>query len=204
MADDKKNPPTAADAPMPNDDAPLVQRQSDAGTQGSDEFVAKLQADLATAQKNVQDLTDTAKRALADLQNYRKRTEEDKVQFVAFATTKLLIELLPILDNFGRAFAQVPEDIQKTEWFKGALQIEQQLITVVRKQGVVEMPSQVGQKLDPAKHEAIAAGPGEQDIVTEEYEKGFMVGERVLRPAKVKVGNGSKDVMVSKSNHKNA
>ncbi len=179
MPDEQKNPP-APKVPAP-----------DTSASTDDTLVTTLQADLALAQKNVQDLTDTPQRALADLQNSRKRTEEDKAQFVVFATTKLLLELLPVLDNFTRAFAQVPDEIQKTEWFKGALQIEQQLMTVVRKQGVTEMPLQVGQKLDPTKHEAIATGPGASDSILEEYEKGFMVGEKVLRPAKVKVGNDS-------------
>lgn len=147
--------------------------------------------DLAEANKKIQDLTETAKRALADLQNYRKRVEEERTQFAAFANVSLILELLPILDNFQRAFSQVPEDIAKTEWFKGTLQIEQQLVGIMRKQGVTEIPNSVGQKLDPKIHEAITAGPGEKDLVIEEFEKGYLLGEKVIRPAKVKVGDGN-------------
>lgn len=148
----------------------------------------QLQGDLEAANKQIQELTETAKRALADLQNYRRRVEEERTQFVQFANVALILELLPILDNFQRAFAQVPEEISKSDWFKGALAIEQQLVAVVKKQGVTEMQSQVGKKLDPKSHEAIATGPGGKDTVIEEFEKGYMLGDKVIRPAKVKVG----------------
>lgn len=148
------------------------------------------QDELAEAKQKIAELTEAAKHALADLQNYRRRVEEERAQFAQFATVSLLLELLPLLDNFNRAFFHVPEEISKTEWFKGALQIEQQLVGLVRKHGVIEMPSQVGQPLDPNKAEAVAAGPGEQDMVLEEYEKGYLLGEKIIRPAKVKVGRG--------------
>lgn len=148
-------------------------------------------ADLEAANKRIAELTETAKRALADLQNYRKKTEEERTSFVQFAAAALLFELLPILDSFNRAFAQVPEEIKNTDWFSGALQIEQQLAAVITKQGVKEIPSPAGQKLDPRFHEAITVGPGEKDVVIEELEKGYLLGDKVLRPAKVKVGNGA-------------
>lgn len=150
----------------------------------------KIQAGEPTADKQIQELTETAKRAMADLQNYKKQVEKEQAQFVVFANAALLMELLPILDSFNRAFSQVPDEIKNTEWFKGALQIEQQLVGVIKKQGVAEMPSQVGKKLDTRIHEPITVGPGEKDIIIEEFEKGYLLGEKVLRPAKVKVGSG--------------
>lgn len=144
-----------------------------------------------SAQLQIQELTETAKRALADLQNYRKKVEEERAAFIVFANVVLILELLPILDNFNRAFSQVPPDVEKTQWFKGALQIEQQLVDIVKKQGVAGMPTQIGQKLDTKIHEAIMTGPGEKDTVIEELEKGYMLGDKVIRPAKVKVGIGT-------------
>ena len=164
------------------------QQQPAAGNGSKD-----LEADLSAAQQQISSLTETAKRALADLQNYRKRVEEEKAAFVQFSNLNLIIELLPVLDNFNRAFGSVPEEIMKTEWFKGALQIEQQLVSIIKKQGVAELPSSVGHKLDPAQHEAITTGPGEKDTVIEEYEKGYKIGEKVIRPAKVKVGDGNQN-----------
>ncbi|MEK9132406.1 MAG: nucleotide exchange factor GrpE [Patescibacteria group bacterium] len=159
--------------------------------QAKDDTVTKLEADLTEANKKVEEMTEAAKHALADLQNFRKKTEEEKNSFVAFANTSLILELLPVLDNFARAFAAVPEEILETDWFKGALQIEQQLMGIMRKQGVVEMESQVGKKADVRLHDALAAGSGEKEVVIEEFEKGYMLGDKVLRPAKVKVGDGT-------------
>lgn len=152
---------------------------------------------LAQANKQIQELTETAKRAMADLQNYRKQVEKERKDFAAFASAMLLMELLPILDSFNRAFNHVPEEIKNTEWFKGALQIEQQLAGVIKRQGVIEMSSQVGKKLDTAIHEPITVGPGEKDVVVEEFEKGYLLGEKVLRPAKVKVGSGEQQITQS-------
>jgi len=160
--------------PIPNDQNPKL----------------PLSEDLEKANKQIQDLTETAKRAMADLVNYRKRAEEEKASFVAFANVGLIMELLPILDSFGRAFANVPEEIKKTEWFKGTLQIEQQLVGLMKKQGVTEMETTVGKKVDTKFHEPITVSPGEKDVITEEFEKGYMLGDKVIRPAKVKVGNG--------------
>lgn len=166
--------------------------KQDAGVTAGQTDLQKLQADLDKANKNIAELTETAKRALADLQNYRRLVEQERAEFALFATAALLLDLLPIADNFQRAFAHVPEEIKKTEWFKGVMQIEQQLVGLLNKNGIKEMPSTVGQKLDPTKHEAVAAGEGEAEVILEEYEKGYMMGQRVLRPAKVKVGKGEK------------
>lgn len=150
----------------------------------------KLEKDLVEANQKIQDLTETAKRALADLQNYRKKSEEEKSAFIAFANATLVLELIPILDNFKRAFGSVPGDVSKTDWFKGALQIEQQLIAIMKKQGLAEIPFEVGRKIDTNIHEAIMMGAGEKDTVIEELEKGYMLGGKVIRPTKVKVGKG--------------
>lgn len=167
------------------------QQQNQTQQDNATSDAAPLEADLAAANKQIQELTETAKRALADLQNYRKRITEERAQFVSFANVGLILELLPILDNFQRAFLHVPEEVEKTEWFKGALQIEQQLVALIRKQGVVEMSPSLGQKLDPKIHEAVATGLGEKDVIIEEFEKGYMLGDKVIRPAKVKVGDGN-------------
>lgn len=153
--------------------------------------IEKAFAELAEAKKQIDDLTETAKRALADLQNYRKRIEEEKKSFTKFANVGLLLELLPVLDNFNRAAVSAPKDIQKTDWFKGMLQIEQQLTGVLKRQGVTEMPSSVGEPVDLNKHEPLSVGPGKKDTVIEEFEKGYLIGDKVIRPAKVKVGDGS-------------
>ena len=99
-------------------------------------------------------------------------------------------KVLPVLDNFERAMKEVPEGQEGSEWIAGIAQIHKQFKDVLGKQRVAEIPTE-GQKFDPNLHEALMQGPGEKDMIVEEMEKGYMMGERVLRPAKVKVGDGS-------------
>ncbi len=154
------------------------------------EELTKLQMDLVQAQTRIEELTDTSKRALADLTNYRRMVEQERIQYVAFANSSFIREILPIADNFARAFTHVPSEILETEWYKGVVQIEQQLIGFLKRQGVEEIPSSIGQPMDANLHEPLLTGPGEKDTVIEELEKGYTLGGQVLRPTKVKVGNG--------------
>ncbi len=159
------------------------------GTAPADE--EKLRQDLEQAQQKIQELTEMGKRALADLANYKKRVEEERAGFSKFAALSVILEILPVLDNFHLALAHMPPELQESEWVKGILGIEKQLSETIKKQGIEEMPSAVGQHFDPHKHEAVLQGPGEKDTVIEELNKGYMLGDKVIRPAKVKVGNGA-------------
>ncbi|MBP9718751.1 nucleotide exchange factor GrpE [Candidatus Gracilibacteria bacterium] len=152
--------------------------------------IDQLQMDLATANQQIEELTGTAKRALADLQNYKRMMEQDRAQYAQFATVSLLLELLPVLDNFQRAVTHVPAESQETEWFKGIWAIQNQLASLMAKQGVQEIPSPIGQPLDPNLHEAVLTGPGEKDTVVAVLEKGYTLGGKVIRPVKVQVGSG--------------
>jgi len=121
--------------------------------------------------------TETAKRAMADLINYRKRIEEERNSMTVFVTTAILLEIISILDNFKRAISvmaadQIPEDHRK-----GIESIAGQITALLNKYGVKEFESK-DKKFDPYLHEAIA--------------QAYMIGRKVLRPAKVKVGNGEK------------
>lgn len=161
-----------------------------AATGGETVEMTKLKMDLALANERIAELTDTSKRALADLSNYRRLVEQERAQFAAFANSSFIREILPIADNFARAFEHVPAETANSEWYKGVMQIEKQFVNFLKKQGVEEIPSAVGMPMDSNLHEPLMTGPGEKDIVLEEFEKGYMLGGQVLRPAKVKVGNG--------------
>lgn len=147
--------------------------------------------ELTQAKEEIEKLTEVAKRALADLQNYKKRVEEDRASFVSLANAALISEILPILDSFNRAFQNTPKEFQENEWIKGIIAIEQQLVATLEKEGLQEIKTE-NEKFDPNLHEALMQGPGEKDTIIEEFEKGYMINEKVLRPAKVKIGDGSK------------
>lgn len=142
-------------------------------------------------QQKIADLTEAAKRALADLANYKKRVEEERMQFAKFANIGLILEFLPVLDNFKRAFSNIPPELEQTEWVKGVMAIEKQFVEIFKKNGIVEVSSPIGQPFNPHVHEAVIAGPGTKDTVIEELEKGYMLDDKVIRPAKVKVGDGN-------------
>lgn len=184
---------------MNTDDSPKkAQTGTQAGSQplqqdpgkAEENGLTDITTDLKRAQQEIAALTETSKRALADLQNYRKRVEGEKEEFSKFANLALILDLLPIVDNFARAFAHASEEMKSTEWYKGMKQIEQQLLGVLNKFGCVPIEDPTGKNLDPRQHQAIMTGAGKKDTVLEVFERGYRLGEKIIRPAKVKVGDG--------------
>ena len=142
--------------------------------------------------KQIEEVTEQAKRAAADLVNYKRRTEEDQKNFIEFANSGLLFELLPVLDNLERACRHIPEDSELAKDFgKGIIQIYDHFKTTLQKAGLTEIEAGPGTQFNPHFHEALMPGKGEKDKILEELEKGYTLSGRVLRPAKVKVGDGS-------------
>lgn len=139
--------------------------------------------------KEIERLRDMAGRAQADLQNAKERLERDRQEMSKFALEGALKRLLPTIDNFQRAFQHLPEDLKNHDWVKGVAAIEQELVKQVTDLGLRKMEA-LGAALDPARHEVLQAGPGGQGKVLEVYEEGYEFNGKVLRAAKVKVGNG--------------
>lgn len=148
-------------------------------------------AENLSAGRQVEELTNTLARAMADLQNYKRRTEEDKSKFVKFANAEMLKILLPIIDNFNRSINHLPESLKDDEWAKGIVQIHDEFIKTLEKIGVKKIKT-VGEKLNPNLHEGLIAGEGEKDIIIEEFEPGYTLNGDVIKVAKVKVGDGTK------------
>ena len=142
------------------------------------------------AEIKIQQLTEALQRSMADMKNMTRRAEQDKMRFVKFANVELLKQLLPIIDNFNRACDQVPEDSKENSWTKGVVQIHSNFLKVLEKIGLKKIET-VGKKLDTTKHEALMSGSGKKDIVIEEFEPGYSYHNEVIKPAKVKVGDGN-------------
>jgi molecular chaperone GrpE len=134
-------------------------------------------------------MTETAKRTMADMQNLKRRQEEERKIIVSMANINLVRSLLPILDNVDRAIEHVPEGID--EWFKGLEISLTQIHKLLEEQGLTPMIT-LGENFNPDLHEAVAQGPGEKNKIISELEKGYSIGDRVIRHAKVQVGDGSK------------
>lgn len=138
-------------------------------------------------QIKIEQLTSALQRCMADLQNFKKRAEKDRLEFFKFANAELLKALFPILDNFDRACRQIPDSLKEDPWAKGVLQTHDEFMKTLEKTGVKKIET-VGQKLDLSRHEAVLQGAGEKDIILEELEPGYTYFEETLKPAKVKVG----------------
>lgn len=150
-------------------------------------LLENLQKELENSKIKLQDLTSISQQALADLQNYKKRSEEEKMQFLGFANANLIIEILPVLDNVERATQSIPEEAK--DWAQGIVGTLKQLESVLTAQGLQKIPT-VGQNFDPRLHEAIMTENGIADTVIKEVQAGYLLKDKVLRPAKVSVGNG--------------
>lgn len=146
-----------------------------------------LQKELTDTQQKLQEMTGISQRALADLQNYRRRVEEEKAAFIKFANATLFSELLPAVENINRALAHEPKD---EEWIKGATTTMTQITAVCEKHGLKIIPAKPGDAFNPTLHEALLTAPGPKDQILEVLENGYMLDERVIKPVRVKVGNG--------------
>lgn len=128
-------------------------------------------------------------RTTADFQNFRKRTQQEASLLRQFATENLVTNLLPALDNFERTLAYMESGADPTKVFDGIRAVERQLRGIIESQNVRRIPA-VGQPFDPELHEAIGVETTDahpENTVVIEVEAGYKMGEKVIRPAKVKV-----------------
>jgi len=129
------------------------------------------------------------KRTQADLENLKKRFEQERSDIIAFGNSSLWKKLLPVIDDFDRAFGSLPPDIADNTWAKGIELIYQKLQGVMAAEGL-RMIETTGKHFDPKLHDAYCQQEGPEGIVITEVEKGYLYKGEVLRPAKVTVGNG--------------
>jgi len=141
-------------------------------------------------QKKLEEMTEHAKRAMADMQNLKRRQEEERKVIITMANIDLLRSLLPVIDNLDRAMEHVPKEAEK--WAEGMNMSVNQFKKIFQDYGLAEIES-LGKPFNPEFHDALVHGPGEKDTVTEVLEKGYKLGDRVIRHAKVKVGNGENE-----------
>ncbi len=127
-------------------------------------------------------------RAQADLLNYKKTSEKERQEAVKYGNSHLVMNLLPVLDDLQRAVAALPAD-SGAAWTEGIKLIQRKLQTSLEANGLVPVNA-VGLPFDPFVHEAISYQEGEENVVLAEVEKGYKFYDRLLRPARVIVGNG--------------
>ncbi len=145
---------------------------------------------LSRARDDAEKYLDNWRRAEADFQNFKRRAEQEKDESRRFGQASLIINLLPILDDFERAFSSLDMNLAGLTWFDGMRLIYRKLWALLENTGVQPIQSE-GQTFDPRYHEAVAHADGEEGKVISEVQRGYMLHDRVLRPAMVVVGNGA-------------
>ena len=133
-------------------------------------------------------LNDAMLRERADAMNVRKRAEEEKLKLGGFYKAMVVKELLPTIDNFERALKALPKDLENNDFIKGIESVVKQFAQTLNKLGVERIKT-VGEHFDPELHEAVTMeeGDGEQEIVSEELQSGYKLGDLVIRHAMVRV-----------------
>jgi len=145
---------------------------------------------VAKAEEETKRYLDNWRRAEADLQNFKRRSEQERADSSRYASTSLIINLLPIVDDFERAFGSLDAHIAGMTWFDGVHLIYRKLIALLESAGVKPIKTE-GETFDPQFHEAVAHADGEENKVISEVQRGYLLHDRVLRPAMVVVGKGS-------------
>ena len=150
---------------------------------------AELEERLAEVERERDEYLNDLKRVAADFENYRKRVARDQEGLVARAHERLVKELLPVLDDLERALEAAAQH-EEAKLEEGVRLVHRELVEALAREGLVEVETD-GQ-FDPHVHEALVSQPSEQEdgSVIEVLQKGYRLGDRVLRPARVVVSQG--------------
>lgn len=149
--------------------------------------VEVLQREKKEKDKEAEDYLSMVQRLQAEFENYKKRAERERIEYMEQANSQLILKLLSVLDNFERGLASEKSD--SDSFRKGVDMIFSQLKSILEAEGLSVIEAE-GEEFDPYYHEAVLTEVGDydDDIVIEEFEKGYMFKSKVLRPSKVKVG----------------
>ena len=139
--------------------------------------------------EKIEELTDRLTRQMAEFDNFRKRTEKEKSQMYEIGAKDIIEKILPVVDNFERGIAAVPEEEKSNPFAEGMEKIYKQLMTTLEEIGVKPIEA-VGQEFDPDFHNAVMHVEDEEvgeNIITEEFQKGYLYRDSVVRHSMVKV-----------------
>ena len=141
--------------------------------------------------EKIEELTDRLTRQMAEFDNFRKRTDKEKSQMYEVGAKDIIEKILPVIDNFERGLAAVPEESKEDPFVEGMEKIYKQIMTTLEGVGVKPIEA-VGQEFNPDFHNAVMHVEDEEageNIITEEFQKGYMYHDSVVRHSMVKVAN---------------
>lgn len=169
-------------------DEVIEEAKAEGGNEAAEEKVVDVDAQIEAA---VADMKGRYLRLQADFTNFKRRSDTEKKQLSEVVKMEVLANILPVIDNFERAL-QVPQDTLSDElksFVDGYAMIYKQLTAVLEKEGVTKIDA-VGKPFDPNYHQAVMRVPSDEyddDIVVEVLQDGYLLGDKTLRPAMVKV-----------------
>ncbi len=172
-----------AEGTEPEEVSSVSNRQLQSEVEALRSEVDSLRKELDKQTSNMTNYIDVAKRIQADFDNYKKRVQRDREEYAKQANDKLISELLGFVDDLERALCS-PGEVDDLK--KGMCQIQSNLLALLRSYGLKEMPMEGD--FDPNLHEALCTTEGEEGRICEVFQKGYLLGPRVIRHAKVKVG----------------
>ena len=159
------------------------------------EIIEELQKELQKVKAEAQEHYDRLLRIYAEFDNYKKRVAREKAELVKYGNEELLRELLPVLDNLERAIEHAKGEADPKGVLEGVELVAQLFRGVLRRFGVTEIEA-VGETFDPSKHEAVGEVPTDEvppGQIVSEVQKGYMLADRLLRPARVVVAKERKE-----------
>lgn len=162
---------------------PETSQNEDVGVTGNSE------KELKTLRKQLEEEKDRCLRLNAEFENQRKRLQKEKEEFVKYANEKLIIELIDIMESLERGLENAKGSNNKDKLIQGLELIYKQLKNILEKNGLVPIKA-LGEKFDPYKHEAMMQTPSqddEEDMILEEFARGYMLNNMVIRYSKVRV-----------------
>lgn len=142
-------------------------------------------------ESRILELEDGWKRTQADFVNFKRKAEEDRINLIRNASSNIISELLPILDNFSLAAKHIPDNIAEDNWVSGIKVIEKQFESILKDNGLEKIES-TGKLFDHNIHEALesVASDEPEGTILEELLPGYKLNGEMIRPAKVKVSKG--------------
>jgi len=179
-----------ASSRMGGDDAPGEAAVEETPVEAED--IETLKARLDDEKSKAESYLANWQRAAADYQNLKRRAEKEREEYGRLATAALVINILPLLDDLERALTSVDIRLAGLTWVDGIRLIYRKFQAVLEAAGVNEIKAE-GETFDPNLHEAVMYGEGEEGKVVSEVQKGYRLGDRVIRPAMVVVGKRAEE-----------
>lgn len=176
----------------------INQSEAENGSEAVTDEITLIREKAAEMEALVNEWKDKYLRSMAEFDNYRKRSLEEKSDWIKRASEKLALSMCDVLDNFDRALMQLDEDKKEDSFIKGIILIEQQFKAALEREGVKRIEA-LGQDFDPNLHEALAHIPSdyEEGKVAAVIQNGYTMHDKLIRPVRVAVSNG-----INESNNK--